>query len=569
MRNDALDTSSDTVGTGENPLSELGDISLHIADYTERGWWGDKIIADYVAENARRVPGKAAFVCDGRRMSWREYDERTDELAGFLCSLLPAGARYGVLLPDAEDFHVALCAGERSGTVAVGMGARSGRSEIHHLMSKSGARVLVMREHHRGRDLLDYARDLADDGWGLDALVEVHPGGVSRVYRSTGAGFAEAHVEPAAASEVSGRALGPNELSMLNSTSGTTGRPKLVTQFANRWVHFSQLAFAAADFTEDDVMFGAVPGPFGFGLWTAHCAPAMLGITTVLTESFSAEELIRLLVEERVTILACVSTQFKMMLDSPALEGAAGLELRAMFTGGEAVPYERAAQFEERVGAVVLQFYGSNESGAISATTLKDSRDRRLRTAGKVYDHVGLRLYNQEGHDITGTGEPGIPGVLGPTICMGYYGDEGANVELFHDGRLMMPDFVTVDAEGYLRVVGRTSDLIIRGGKNISAVEVEEAVEAHPSVAMASAVPVPDAVFGERIGVAVTLRAGSISVADIANFLTARGISKHVFPERVVVLDDLPRAPGGKVAKGQVREIVAGVETVDADLRAG
>ena len=256
------------------------DFAQSVADYTEQGWWGTQTLADYVAQHARRIPDKAAFVCDGRRLSWRAYDEHIDALAAILTPLVARGARFGLLLPDAEEFHIALGAAERCGAVAVGMGARSGRSEIAHLMSQSEARVLVMRSHHRERGLLDYARDLADDGWALDALVEVSPRGVERVYRRTGEEFLEAPLVSAPIEQVRARALGPNDLSMLNSTSGTTGRPKLVTQFANRWVHFSQLAFDAADFTEDDVMFGAVPGPFGFGLWTAHYAPAMLGMTS-------------------------------------------------------------------------------------------------------------------------------------------------------------------------------------------------------------------------------------------------------------------------------------------------
>ncbi|MFE2773296.1 class I adenylate-forming enzyme family protein [Microbacterium resistens] len=537
-----------------------------VAEFTRRGWWGDRSVADHVAAQAARVPDRIAYLVGDVALTWAEYDAQVDDLARVLTALLPRGARFGMLLPDGTEFHVALCAAERSGTVAVGMGARSGRSEIHHLMTASGARVLVMRPSHRGRSAQEHLEDLRADGAAVDLLVEVDAAGPVRVVRVEADGYREEEPIRADLAETRARAVGPNDLSMLNSTSGTTGRPKLVTQFANRWLHFSELAFAAADFTEDDVMLGAVPGPFGFGLWTAHYAPAMLGMTTVLMERFDADEMIRLLDRHRVTILACVATQFKMMLDAPALDRVGPLALRAMFTGGEAVSAERAAQFEDRVGAAVLQFYGSNESGAISATTLRDSQERRLRTAGRVFPHVDMRLYDDAGRDITDTGGPGRPGVTGPTICLGYYGDPAADAELFHDGHLMMPDLVEVDEEGYLRVVGRTTDLIIRGGKNISAIEVEEVVEAHPSVVMASAVPVPDPLFGERIGVAVTLRA-PLTLAGLVDALTARGVSKHLFPERLVVLDELPRAAGGKVAKGRVREIVAGCESAETDLR--
>lgn len=537
------------------------------AEYIAQGWWGELTVADYVARNAEAIPDRIAYIADGARLTWAEYDRQTDVLAQALVALLPRGARFGMLLPDSGEFHVALCAAERSGTVAVGMGARSGRDEIRHLMSQSGSEVLVMRESHRDRPALDYVTDLIEDGWAISCLVIVDTTGPVRLHRFEDGAVITGAVPSAPLAETRARAAGPNELTMLNSTSGTTGRPKLVTQFANRLIAFSKMAFEAADFTSDDVMLGAVPGPFGFGLWTAHYATAMLGMKTVLMERFTVEEMIDLIDREQVTILACVSTQFKMMLDSPSLDGASLDSLRAMFTGGEAVPYERALQFEQRVGAKVLQFYGSNESGAISNTSLRDTAEQRLRTAGRVIDVMDLRLYDPQGNDITETGGPGRPGVCGPTICLGYYGDPAADEELFHDGRLMMPDLVTVDADGYLRVVGRTSDLIIRGGKNISAIEVEELVEAHPGVRMASAVPVPDDVFGERIGVAVTVHDDAVTVAALTAYLSGRGISKHLYPERVVVVDELPRAAGGKVAKGAVREIVAAQTQQDADLR--
>jgi len=536
-------------------------------EYVEQGWWGDLAVADYVARNAQTIADRIAYVSDGTRLSWREYDAQIDLLATALTALIPRGARFGMLLPDCGEFHVALCAAERSGTVALGMGARSGREEIRHLMSRSEADVLVMRESHRDRPALDYVADLAEDGWPISALVIIDASGPVRLHRFDGSTMATSSVPYASIEDTRARASGPNELTMLNSTSGTTGRPKLVTQFANRMIAFSKMAVDAADFTEDDVMLGAVPGPFGFGLWTAHYATAMLGMRTVLMEKFAIDEMIRLIDDEQVTVLACVSTQFKMMLDAPGLSRASLDTLRVMFTGGEAVPYERALQFEERVGAKVLQFYGSNESGAISNTTLRDPAEQRLRTAGRVIDVMNMRLYDASGDDITETGGPGCPGVSGPTICLGYYADPAANEELFHDGRLMMPDLVTVDADGYLRVVGRTSDLIIRGGKNISAIEVEELVEGHPDVLMASAVPVADDLFGERIGVAVTLRDSTLTVASLTEYLAGRGISKHLYPERVVILNELPRAAGGKVAKGVVRDIVSSQSGADVDLR--
>jgi acyl-CoA synthetase len=227
-----------------------------------------------------------------------------------------------------------------------------------------------------------------------------------------------------------------------------------------------------------------------------------------------------------------------------------------MYTGGEAVPYERAAEFEETTGAKVLQFYGSNETGALSYTTSTDTRDHRLRTAGRIIDDMQVRLFDPEsGSDVTGIQTRGQPGCVGPALALGYWGDEAANRQLFTDeGWMLMGDIVEIDADGYLTVVGRTSDFIIRGGKNISAPAVEEEVGTHPAVAMVAAVAMPDDVFGERVCVyVVPRRDATITLEELRDHLSSRGVSKEWWPERLEVVEDLPRSSGGKVAKGDLR----------------
>ena len=227
---------------------------------------------------------------------------------------------------------------------------------------------------------------------------------------------------------------------------------------------------------------------------------------------------------------------------------------------GEAVPYARAAEFEERTGACVLQFYGSNETGAVSGTSLDDSREARLRTAGKPIPEMNLRLFDEEGNDVTAQ-KQGQPGCRGPTLSKGYYGPgeevEQANRELIRpDGWMMLGDRVVLDDEGYLRVVGRIDDFIIRGGKNVSGLAVEERVAEHPRVALAAAVAMPDRVFGERVCVYVELRPGEtdLPLDELLDDLMARGVSKETWPEKLVILDRLPRGSGGKVAKEALRQ---------------
>lgn len=141
-------------------------------------------------------------------------------------------------------------------------------------------------------------------------------------------------------------------------------------------------------------------------------------------------------------------------------------------------------------------------------------------------------------------------------MSQGYWNDDAANAELFTgDGWILLGDVVEVDDSDRLRVVGRIADLIIRGGKNISAVEVEDHVREHPAVAMVAAVGVPDPLFGERLCVVVTLRSGGdhLSLSDLTTWLRDRGVTREYLPEHLLVVDSMPTAPGGKIAKGEVR----------------
>jgi acyl-CoA synthetase len=468
-----------------------------------------RTIAEVVARNARAQPDRVAFVeaASGESMTWREYDTRSSLMTGTLDEFA-AGDRVALQIADGPGVHAAMLACEKAGIVAVGVGARAGEREVAHLVEHSGARTLLREP-------------------------------------------------PASAGAGRERRIGPDELWYLNSTSGTTGLPKIVMHTQARWFAFHAFAHPVAHFTADDVFLSALPAPFGFGLWTAHFSPAISGATCVVCARFDPDLVLRAIERYRVTVLAAVSTQFVMMLNSPAIAGYDLSSLRIMFTGGEMVPFERAKEFEDHTGAHVLQFYGSNETGALSCTTPDDPQEKRLRTAGRVIPEMHVRLLDADtGADITTPGRPGVPAGKGPALCLGYYDDPAANAQLFTtDGWMLMGDLATIDEDGYLTVVGRTSDIIIRGGKNISAAQVEDAVSSHPAVALCAAVAAPDETFGERVCAFVEMRAGCepVTLDDLRAHLEQRGTGKELWPERLVVLDALPRSSGGKVAKGELR----------------
>lgn len=498
---------------------------------------------DAIAHNVATDPDGWAYIEPGGRISWAAYDGYITLLANRLVEAgLEPGDRVGVRLGDGAAVHVALGACLRAGVVAVGIGARSGPREARYLLETTGARTLLT-ETRRVADLSTVERPLL-----VDQLLPPLDGEVTTAPAADRGALAGRHLDPAG-------------LCLINSTSGTTGRPKCVAHSERRWILYHDYASDSADLSRDDVLMSAVPAPFGFGLWSAHFTPTLLGCPVVVLPRFDVREMVRLLVSERVTVLNAVTTQFILMLGLPDLADHDLSALRILMTGGEAIPYERAREFEERTGATVVTMYGSNETGALSYTTPRDPPERRLSTVGRVIDAAEVRLFDPDGRAELSRGDrPGRPAARGDLCSLGYYNDDAANRELYTvDGWLLMGDLVTIDPDGYVRLVGRTSDIIIRGGKNISAAAVEEEVGTHPAVLRCAAVAMPDPVFGERVCVFVVPRAGrTVDLPSVLAHLTARGVSREWFPERLEVVGRLPTSEGGKVAKAALRKRLRG-----------
>ena len=518
------------------------------ASYRAAGWWGDATVGSTVAVWDAVRPDDIAFIADGRRTTWHDYHVSADAIAR---ALLTGGPRrsepVAVLLPDGPAVHAAFVGVERAGCVIVGIGSRAGDREIAHLLSSTGATTLVTAPVLHGRPVDVLCADLAQAGVEVGRVV---------LLDDTGA-VVDAGLAPGVEVDVDSplRPIHPDELFLLNSTSGTTGLPKCVMHNQNRWFWFHRLAAEAGGFGDDEIFMSVLPAPFGFGLWTAHFTPAVLGAPTVVMERFDADVALDLVEQERVTVLCCVSTQFIMMLNAQAEHARDLSSLRSMFTGGEAVPFERAAEFEEATGAKVLQFYGSNETGALSHTSYDTDRDTRLRTAGRVIPEMRVRLVDPDTHLPVDVGVvEGVPVCRGPAMALGYWGDPAANDALFtDDGWMLMGDIVRIE-DDILTVIGRTSDFVIRGGKNISAPAVEAELATHPDLAMVAVVAWPDPVFGERVAAYVETRSGrSVTLEALVDHLRSRRVSKEWWPERLVVVDRLPRSSGGKVAKGDLR----------------
>jgi acyl-CoA synthetase len=500
-------------------------------------------------------PAAAAYVEPAGRLTWVAYDEYVTLLAARLVELgIERGEHVALWIPDGCAVHVAMSACLRAGVVFTGIGARSGERELRHLLSRGRATTLITAPQLGKLDTAELFERLRADLPDLHRYVNVYD--TVPVPNGTVTSAAPAEAVAVAERLIEGRRTPVDELALLNSTSGTTGLPKCVAHDERRWLKYHDYAVDAGALTTDEVCMSVVPAPFGFGLWTAHFTPTLLGAPTVVLPRFDSTATLEMLEAERVTVFMAVSTQFVMLLGHPEFDTFDLSNLRVMYTGGEAVPYSKAEEFEKRTGTTILNMYGSNETGVQSYTTVDDPRERRLTTGGRIIPETEVRLFGEDGAEIDFAAGPGRPGSIGIVRSRGYYEDPAANAELFTpDGWMLMGDLVTIDDEGYLTVVGRTSDFIIRGGKNISAPAVEDEVSAMPGLVRCAAVAMPDEIYGERVCIYVVPAQGvTITLDDVRAHLSARGVSKEWFPEHLVVVDALPVAPGGKLAKSVLRE---------------
>ncbi|WP_260971847.1 class I adenylate-forming enzyme family protein [Mycolicibacterium llatzerense] len=503
-----------------------------VARFHANGWWTDTTISDAVRANVTRTPDRTAYVDHpDRSLTWREFDAAATALAGQLAGAgVRPGDRIAVWHGDTTAIHVLFVAIERCGAVVVGVGARAGIREVTAILHGAEPRLLVTDPPRQVQ-----AHTVATAiGCPLLTLDELSVG-----------------TDPADLSPDT--QLGPDDVFLINSTSGTTGLPKCVVHTQNRWYYFHQQAVANGLLTSDDVFLPVIPTPFGFGLWTTHITPILLGTNNVLLDRFTVAAACAAIERHKVTVLCCVSTQLTMIMADPVARDYDLSSLRVVFTGGEALPYRPAHEFEKLTGATILQFYGSNETGLLSGTTVHDSLEHRLRTGGRIVADMAVRLFDGD-TDVTDTGR-GQPACRGPATSLGYLGGTDHDKLFTADGWMRMGDICEIDTDGYLRVTGRTSDFIVRGGKNISAAQVEDVVTTHPAVGLAAAVAMPDPVFGEKVCVYVELiGSATMDLDELCAHLLAQDVSKELLPERLIVVDELPRSSGGKVVKGQLRE---------------
>ncbi len=302
-----LDTVGSPAFTDEDP-----------ARFRAAGWWSDSTLSDAVRRNAGQSPDHLAYVDHpGTALTWREFNSAATDLANLLAGAgVARGDRVAVWHGDSAALHVLFVAIERCGAVVVGVGARAGTREVSAILGGAGPRVLLSDQPH-----CEAAARVATD-LGLPLLVLDQAGGTLSL---------NVDAEPAALA--AGAQLGPDDVFLINSTSGTTGLPKCVVHTQNRWHYFHRKAVANGLLTPDDIFLPVIPMPFGFAIWTSHTTPIHLGATTVILPRFTTKAAYEAIARHQVTVLLCVSTQLTMVMADPACRDYDLSSLRVVFAG--------------------------------------------------------------------------------------------------------------------------------------------------------------------------------------------------------------------------------------------
>jgi acyl-CoA synthetase (AMP-forming)/AMP-acid ligase II len=526
-----------------------------IARFVEEGYWVETTSNDVLEQRARETPDKLAIVDNRLRLGYEEYYRRAERLAAHLVALgLGAGDVVAIQLPNWSEFAVAVNAAMLAGIPFCQFHSDFRSREVEFILNFTGASALIMPSRFRRFDYLDMLAGLRPRLPQLRHIMVVGadlPAG----YFDLRAFLEEPRGPPIDREKLRERRPHANDLSRTAFTSGTTGDPKAVLHLHNTTNCAARFVNEGHRIGSDSVLLAFLPVGLNWGLLNVLQA-VFAGCAIVLQEVFDADQALALIERERVTHFCCAPAHLVSMLNAPNLARYDLSSLQVMTTGGASCPIEVIREVRARLPAHLLELYGMLECGFQSHTALDDDPQEVCGLVGRPLRQMGIRVVGDDGRDCA----PGTAGEIltyGPSVTIGYYNNPDANARSFSaDGWFATGDIGILDVKGYLKIVDRKKELIIRGGANIYPREIEEVLYQHPKVLEAAAIGIPDPRLGERVCACVVLRPGeSLPFEELIVFLKDK-IATYKLPEFLWLLDALPRTPTGKVQKGPLRDIV-------------
>ena len=522
-------------------------------------------LAHMLTQNARRHGDRLGFVWGEKSWTWREIDAEVSALAAALAARgIQKGDRILVHSKNGEEMFWSMFAAFRLGAVWVPTNFRLMPDEVAYLATASGAKAFLCHG-----DFPEHAAAVMSPS--LAFLWRIGEEGA----------FGETSLRAATAAHTGARidniAVEHDDPCWFFFTSGTTGRSKaaVLTHGQMGFVITNHLADLTPGTTEADASL--VVAPLSHGAGVHQLMQTARGATTVLlpSEKFDIAEAFRLIEAHRISNLFVVPTILKMMVEHPAVDRFDHSSLRHVIYAGAPMYREDQKTALKKLGKVIVQYFGLGEvTGNITVLPAalheeEDGPQARIGSCG--YERTGMQvsIQDDQGREAKPF-ESGEICVIGPAVFSGYYDNPEANAKAFRDGWFRTGDLGHMDAEGFVYITGRASDMYISGGSNIYPREIEEKILTHPSIGEVAVLGVPDPMWGE-VGVAVCVArdgASSVTEAEMAAFLSPK-VPRYKMPKRFFFWETLPKSGYGKIPKRLVRDELEARGLLDVSKLAG
>ena len=515
-----------------------------------------ELLGETIGENLERtiarVPDTEALVScpQGQRYTYAEFGEAVDRLAsGMLAAGLQRGDRVGVWSPNRAEWMLTQYATAKLGVILVNVNPAYRISELQYALGKSGCRWLFAAPECKGADFVTMSEAAATQLPALERRIffesdEWHELAGARADRDLVAGLMAE--------------LDFDDPINIQYTSGTTGFPKGATLTHHNILNNGFFVADLLHYTEADRVCVPVPLYHCFGMVMGNLGATSHGATLVYpAETFDPAATLAACAKERCTSLYGVPTMFIAQLEHPDFAGHDLSSLRTGIMAGSPCPIEimRRVSSEMGIGELAIAFGMTETSPVTTQVRTDDTLENRCSTVGQVMPHTEIKIVDPATGRIQARGEPGEFMARGYMVMRGYWDEPERTAEAIDAGRWMHTgDLATMDEHGYVRVVGRIKDMIIRGGENIYPREIEEFLYRHPAVADVQVIGVPDERYGEELMAWIVVREGQSLDAETMREFCRGQIAHYKIPRYMKVVDDFPMTVTGKVQKFKMRE---------------
>lgn len=506
-------------------------------------------LSHMLRQAARRFPDEVGVVWGETTWTWAEMDRRVDAMAAALAARsVGKGDRVLVQSKNCNQMFESMFVCFRLGAVWVPTNFRQTPSEVAYLAEASGASLMLCHADFPGH--AEAARAAVP---GIGAAITIGPGGGGDGYDDL---VARHMGEAAGMTDVD-----HDDPCWFFFTSGTTGRPKaaVLTHGQMTFVVTNHLCDLMPGTTHQDSSLVVAPLSHGAGIHQLVQVARAAKTVLLAGDRFDAEEAWALVERWQVTNAFTVPTILKMLVEHPSVDAYDHSSLRYVIYAGAPMYRENQKRALAKLGPVLVQYFGLGEvTGNITVLppafhAAEDGPDARIGTCGHERTGMQVSIQDDDGHELP-AGQTGEICVCGQAVFAGYYNNPEANAKAFRGGWFRTGDLGHLDAQGFLYITGRASDMYISGGSNVYPREVEEMLLQHPAVAEAAVVGVPDLVWGE-VGVAVCVVRGGLVLNEPELLAWMEGkAARYKLPKRVFFWDTLPKSAYGKITKKLLRD---------------